>query len=691
MSTSNFESWVWTELLAFDNSREDMGVEEYLNTLGFVPKAACLLFSSPDFFLLHENLDEERDFSLLFCSREAHPGNENRLRQQWTNFQLKKLIKLLADAGCACYISCFPAYFNNKYHTEWMSQYPESRVAYAYHHLGCTLNALAQLNDGRLVEDIIIKKVVKTCLDYGFAGWHGPDGWGPYGSGNIMGVEFSDSMMKQFLADKNWELPPSLQNPCPKIATQEEREEAIKAGKTPPDYGLKQLQERATWIWENKRLPWIEFNVQRWKQFWEKMTKALHSKGLKNAINSAWTKGNFDALYDYGIDYREMAKLGIDAMVVEAVALGMNQIRPHENWYHDDYAVSLAEIKAAAPDFKLIFLHGIKDVVENWDNLRHAQPGYERELYKLSNLYYRSKTGLQRSADGLLACLADGIEPFEWDFIRKLWQTSFVDEVISAGEITALWHDSMLDDGLNDFIKDGFLPGQKQCAALMRAGLQLQTFARFEDASEMADDVLLVPAAHLVPKEELKSLLQQHKAPVILIGRAKILHNYFKNNFAITDSKMALVVYGMKQKEELIKLEAAKEEYIPTTGDLYFSKDRMRQAVAENFWTDAVLHCSKYVKKYLLSKDKAIATIDDPQCTLITRQLKNGAFDVAIENRSTWGRRMVQVNLSKEIKKIEIISSYPLRCTEQKDKFSFSMPIPPRGIATARIYFEENN
>ncbi|MFA6931099.1 MAG: hypothetical protein WCT05_12290, partial [Lentisphaeria bacterium] len=387
----NAEHWIWTELLAFDNSAADFGVANYLATLGFVPKIACLLFSSPDFFLLHDNLDTEKPLSPVFCSRNAHPGNETRQRQDWTNFQVRGLIQTLAEAGCASYLSCFTVYYKNQYHQEWMSIHPEAREVYSFNHRGLELNVLQLLADNTLVEDFVVPQVVKTCLDYGFAGWHGPDGWGPLSSGNLMGVDFSDGMMKQFLAGRNWQLPACLVEPCEKIVTQEEITAARNADRPLPDDGLQQLQERAAWIWENHRLEWINFNAQRWLQFWGKMTAALHAVGLKNTINSAWTKGNFDALYEYGVDYRKMAALGIDAMVVEAVALGMSLARPKEKWYHDDYAAALAEIKAAAPDFKLVFLHGIKDVVENWDNLRHATPGYERELYKLSNLYYRDR------------------------------------------------------------------------------------------------------------------------------------------------------------------------------------------------------------------------------------------------------------------------------------------------------------
>jgi hypothetical protein len=678
------EPWVWTELLAFDSNAADCGVADYLATLGFVPQVACLLFSSPDMFLLHDNLDTEKPLSPLFCSRNAHPGNENRQRQVWTNFQLRKLIHNLKDAGCACYLSCFTVYYGNRYHQEWMSMHPEARVVYCFNHRGMEINAMQVLDDGTLVEDIIIPQVVKTCLDYGFAGWHGPDGWGPLSSGNLMNVDFSDGIMQQFLAGRDWQLPACITEPCRNIVTQEEVVAARTAGKPIPDYGLKQLQERGAWIWENHRLDWIQFNVQRWLQFWGKMTSALHEAGLKNAINSAWTKGNFDALYEYGIDYRKMAALGIDAMVVEAVALGMSQTRPDTKWYHDEFASALAEIKAAAPDFKLLFLHGIKDVVENWDNLRHATPGYERELFKLSNLYYRDRSGLRRCADGLLACLADGIAKHEWDFIRDRWKASFDGEPVSAGEATVLWHDAMLDEGLADFIADGFLPGQKQFAALLRAGLQLQTVARFENA-DCEPGAVFVPAAHLVPAEELDRLVRNHPAPVMLCGRAAVLQRFFCTGEVISDGRMAFIIAKGGETSRSITLPTPQTPYIPSVGELYFSQDRNRQAVAPELWEQAVPAARKAIHRAKKASQILFAEVNDSRCSLITRSMGNGVFDVAIENRAEWGRRTPTVTLSKPFEKLEVISSFPLR-ESQRSECSFTLTIPPRGISVVRVF-----
>lgn len=680
-----FERWAWTELIAFDNTQADGGATEYLATLNFAPEVLCLLISSPDFALQHQGMDCEYILPPEVCSRHAHPGNEVRNRQEWTNVQLRSLIGHLTRAGVAVYFSQFTNYFLDEFHHEWLSDHQEARQAWSFDHRGLNLNPLAQLDDGTLFEDIYIPKLVKICRDYGFSGWHGPDGWGPLSSGNIMGTDFSDSMMKQFLAGRDWTLPECLARPCPAIVTQEERTAARKAGLPEPKTGLAQLQERGSWVWTHRRKEWIAFHVDRWCQFWRKMTDALHRAGLKNAINSAWTKGTFDALYDYGIDYRKMAKLGIDAMVVEAVALGMTQTRPEEKWYHDDYAASLAEIKAAAPEFKLVFLHGIKDVVELWDNLRQATPGYERELYKLANLYYRDRGGLRRSADGLLACLADGIAEHEWKFIRERWQASFDGNPMEAGEVTVLWDDAQIDCGVDDFIRDGFLPGQKQFAALLRNGVQLQTVCRIENA-ECCPGAIYLPSAHLTAPKVLDQLLRSHPGPVIFSGRAEALERFFAAGEVVTDRRMAVVIAKGGNGGQITELPTPETPYRETLGDLYFSHDRARLAVAPELWPLAAAGIAAAARADLARRGLAYAEVSGGGCTLITRRISDRILDVALENRTEWGRITRTVRISQPIEKLEILSSFPLREAARPDARSFTLPVAPRGLSAVRVH-----
>ncbi len=687
----NFERWVWTELVAFDHEAPDCGVEAYLATLGFVPSVVCLLVSAPDFVLQHSSMTCEFELPPDVCSRDAHPGNETRARQRWTNFQLRKLIAGLRAAGADTYCSIFTTFHLNRFHHEWMSDHPEARQVWSSDHRGLNLNPLGMLNDGTLVEDIFIPRLAQVCRDYGFAGWHGPDGWGPLSSGNIMNTDFSDGIMKQFLAlHRDWVLPECLCKSCPEIVTQEERTAARDAGLPLPETGLAQLRERGRWIWEEHRLEWIEFNVDRWCGFWRKAATALHGIGCRLAVNSAWTKGCFDARYDFGVDYRKMFAQHIDAMVVETVALGMGVTNPGEgDWYHDDYASALADIKAAWPEAKLIFLHGIKDVVERWDNLRHSTPGYERELYKLSDLYYRDGNGLQRCAAGLLACLADGIAGHEWKFIRERWLASFDGEPVDAGEVTLLWSDASLDAGIPDFMRDGFLPAQKQAAALMREGVQLQTVCRIENHA-CCTGALFVPGAHLIADSLLDEILTAHSSPVILCGRAAALKRFQPVAATVSDGRMMIAIVEPAHPGEHTVLPTPDAPYVPSTGDLYFSKDRARQAVEPGFWKVAAVAVNEATARDCAARGVAFARVDGRDCTLLVRRLDADTLDVALENRTVWERISRTVHLNRPLESLQILSSFPLRESRRPDAGSFTVPVPPRGISVIRIHLKKN-
>ncbi len=680
----NLSRWVWTELLAFDNSLPDRGAAAYLESLGFVPEAMCLLLSSPDFILQHDGLSVEKAMPANVCARDGQEGNERRARQNWTNFQIHELVTALTRSGCKVYCSVFTTFLENKFGHEWISDHPEVRLSWASHWRGQEMNVLAQLEDGSFLEDYFIPQTVRVCRDYGFAGWHGPDGWGPWSSGSLCDTDFSDSMIGQFTAGRNWTLPECF-SPIPRLVTMREVRAAEKNGTPVPDWGLGQLRARRDWIVENHFVEWLDFVSGRWIQFWRKMLNSLHAEGFKGVINSAWTKGNFDAYFEYGINYRKMAEIGLDAMVVETVALGMSMAHPEETWYHDDYASSLAEIKAACPDLPLIALHGIKDVCEFWDNLRHAPPAYERELYKLANMYHRrADGGLERSADGLLACLADGIADHEWLFIRERWRTCFDGNPVSAGTVAAVWSDAMLDAGVADYLRDGFMPGHDQTVAMMQCGLDIQTAVRFENVSKESG-ALLVPSAHLLPEAELAKVIANHKMPVVLCGRAEFVER-FAGSF-VSDGKMGIVVAdGGAAVRKIFPASEPIAEW-PDFKAYYFSCRRTRQPVAPELWECAVPMIMKAVNEALERAGTIhVRTLKtNGKVSLLSKWISPECLEIGIENRMDWGRPQVTLRLSAPIREVEVVSSFPSRVQDRPDECSVTVPVAPRGVTVLRV------
>lgn len=493
----NYESWIWTELLAFDNTAPDQGVGAYLDRLGFVPTGLSLLASASDFIMLHEGLAEERALFPDVCTRFGHAGNEERSRQDWTNHQLRALVANLRARGISVFVSVFAAYHHDQFHREWLSDHPEARIV--YDHLGVTdgVQVLARLDDGTYYEDLFAAQLARVIADYGFDGWHGPDCLGPAGS--LGHSDCSDGMIAQFAEYLGLACPAEL--------------ELVTGHEVP------RLQARMAYLWQHLHREWIEFNLWRWERFWSKLVAVLRPLGARSMINSANTKSAFEAMYHNGMDYRRIARLGVDYLVVETVAANLALINGgHER--HFDFAATLAEMKALVPEMKVLFLHGVKDVTESYDLLRHAPGRLEREVFTLASQTWRRPDGrLERCASGFLACLGDGLSRTEWAYLRRQWDLGFSFNPTRSGGLTWVWSASAVDALREDYPRHGTWPAFRQVGHLAEVyGLQINSLCHAADLNG-ASGPLLVTNADLLTGTERAALAQYTDGPVVLLGR----------------------------------------------------------------------------------------------------------------------------------------------------------------------------
>ena len=496
-SIMNYEAWIWTELLAFDNTAADQGVRAYLDLLGFTPVGISLLASASDFILLHESLDEERPLFPDVCTRFGHGGNEERAGQAWSNWQLRSLVANLRAHGILVFVSIFAAYHTNRYHHEWLSDHQEARIVYDF--LGETdgLSMIARLDNGVYYEDLFVPQLLRVLQDYGFDGWHGPDGIGPGGS--LGHSDCSDGIIAQFADYLGEDCPPELERVT--------------------GHDISRLQLRMAYIWNNLRRPWQEFTMMRWESFWTKIVHALKPLGFLTMINSGNTRAAFESMYIYGMDYRRMARLGVDYLVVETVATGLSLINGgYER--HFDFTATLAEMKAFVPEMKLLILHGVKDVQESYDVLRHAPSRMEREFYTLTNQYFRGAEGqLERCTTGFMVCLGDGLTATEWQYLRRQWQLGYAFTPVRTGEFTWLWSEAAVDGLMDDYPRHGTWPGFHQIAHLVEhGGVQVQCIARTEQLDQLSGP-LVVANADLIPAELRQALARYRGGPVVLLGR----------------------------------------------------------------------------------------------------------------------------------------------------------------------------
>ena len=140
--------FLWLELIGFDNTQKDFGVDGFLTRMDRTPDAISLLLDDDNLLLTHKRGSQE-DFALLpqNCSYAARPFNPERRRQEWTSGQLKGLVAELKNRGVAVYASFFARH----------DSYPVSPER----------------------AEFVAAQLESFLTDYGFDGLHGSDGYAP--------------------------------------------------------------------------------------------------------------------------------------------------------------------------------------------------------------------------------------------------------------------------------------------------------------------------------------------------------------------------------------------------------------------------------------------------------------------------------------------------------------------------------
>lgn len=659
----NYEPWIWTELLAFDNTQSDLGVKEFLDKTGFIPAVICLMSSTPDIVLQHQPLTEELTLSPAICSRDGHGGNEERRRQEWTNFQLKNLVDCLHSAGVEVYLSLFTVFYQNKHHHEWMSDHPEALQEWDFQGKGLNINVTRRFKDGSYIEDYFIDQTVKTVVDYGFDGWHGPDGYGPLTSGTIAYTDCADDVMGQF-AD-------SLQRKLPECIT------CSSGGNTDI------LQARMKWIWANLRMEWIQFNAKRWETFWRKMTDAMHKINRKTAINSAWTKAPFESLYRYGIDYKRIAAAGVDAMIVETVAANL-QLGVNDRDRHFEFLAMLMQIKAYAPNMKLIFLHGVKDIVEQYDLIHHSPTSLERENYSLANMFVQDSDGsLKRCADGFLVCLGDGIKQEEWSWLKKHWDLGFSARPESNCGLTVVWTDSALIKSVESYIATGMPDHHRLVYPLMENGVQIQAYVRIEDINASSGP-LLVLNPQLLDKKELSMILKHKSSPVIMLGgRCDELPeaDIFIEDAPAEDS-LVCCIYNVAHETSLTVNPEMKSfaAYCESPVPLRFVEDINYHEFTSKFMQICAEKIAAKVNSIAITNTGADVKAS---VQILETVVADGVSHIAVSNSSLIYSKC-GVDLKRRIESVKILSDFPIADIEPSGS-TFNIKVPGKGIVVLEV------
>jgi hypothetical protein len=506
-----FQKWVWIELIGFNTELADFGVSDYIQRAGFVPHGVSLLLYSLGFVFRHDGLDTERPLSPCEQSYGGHEYSSERRRQNWTNFQLKSLVQVLQQHGCKVYLSFLNLYLYTSDAGEFVGDAYFQDKAYLHETFRDgrqqrSIGMLKHLADGQYFEDVFQARTIQALQDYHFDGIQIADGISSPRL-SLQEGDYSDDMVGQFLAHTAINLPDGL--------------------KTNADGDAVALQARAEWIWQEKRREWIYFYTWRWGQFFDKFVQRLQQADKEAIFNSAWTRDPFEAIYRYGVDYRQVAATGVDGCMVEDVAPGLAILSAQDNGYlmndeqrrrlHYEFLTALMLIRAAMPALRITPLSGVHDTMEQWGVLEHMPTSMTRNAMSNLNTYINVSGRLKSITDGPFFCLADGLRATDWEFIRRNWDIGYTANAQSVCGATLIWSDARLDREIDAFIRNRRAPTHRLVSELLYAGAPISAVARIEDL-QYVNGPLLVTNADLLPPEEQRTLHAYDKGEIIFIG-----------------------------------------------------------------------------------------------------------------------------------------------------------------------------
>ncbi len=726
-----FYNFTWIELIGFDNTKPDFGVNDYVKTLGFVPYGVSFHLTSINFVNDHKGMESEYRLPVYACSYSGHTHNDDRIRQDWTNYQLKGLASELHKAGIKVYASFFDFYSRDDtpgtVHPTFFDAHPELCVVLDTGYVSSLIYMTKRFADGTWYEDYLLDKLIQTASDYDFDGIQLADGISSPRL-PLQRIEFSDDVVGQFLTHSEIALPEGILASC---GSNEE------------------IKKRATWILANYHMEWIKFNTWRWSSFLTKIIKGLKAAGKDAAFNSAWTRDPLEAIYRYGADYRAFVAAGATSIVVEDVSsdLAILEDRPnfrmdyeYRKYVHHDFAATLMQIRACLPDIAITPLYMIRDTLEQWDVLHHMPTAMQRAAAaNLNNFMIRPKgksiggradnhadssaaMEIRPVTNGPYFCLSDGLTKEDWDYTRIMWDNGYTEKIHSVPGITILWSDNRMQAEIDELIKSRCWHTGKWLAELKQAGAPIHKIVRIDEISAAVEGPLLVTNPELLPDKELASVLEYDRGPLLFLGkvkdsgtmrelvgscciRATMTNGWGEVVFAVRENKHGMIRDGKLGKaQENTQDNIGKVKYSDLSGTVsadsgpinYRTDDAMSADTGPAFenlgkhWAQPLLFapaCPDFIEKcaeiMTQMSDYPVVVDNDGSCHIEQIFIGPDTMRLLVDNEEYYYKLPV-IETGKQIKGIKAITKpegYPLR----PNGSTFRIRVPGRGMDVIEI------
>lgn len=431
---------LWLDMETFSGDGADLGVGDYLQTLGFVPSQVSFLITCPDF--VHEH-DGAIDDTPLRWEYSSYGGWKSGRR--WTRRMFKHLVAQLQSCGIKVYLSVMA----NAYHPQFEMRSPWSEdhdELMLIHNTGlksftkegrfsglCFYNIAARFKDGTFYDAYFAQQAKRAVADFGCDGFHAGDGYKSFVLG-IMAAGFSPDMLEQFSQHSGLEVP------------------SLGAGEF-----TQTIPPVAQWIWENHRQAWIEFWRWRLRQSWTKVVQALKSIGKEFVINSAWSTDPLESITRYGIDTATLADASADVYfetldVYTAIGPLCGPKSQSRDGYclsgsHFFFSATLAEILRGthAPKSRIYPMIHVQDAFERFELLKSGRTMLERAIIGHQHLYRVRQGQLERVTDKIWPAVASDVSAEDWKFVRTANELATSLRATKIPGPVALWSSSTID------------------------------------------------------------------------------------------------------------------------------------------------------------------------------------------------------------------------------------------------------
>ena len=490
--TKGGKVFTWTQLLGFDKNDADKGVKRFLEQTGFVPDGVYALVHHADFVHQYRGMEEEYVLPPDNCAYFGIPFNAERQRQEWTNHDVRTLATELKNAGSGLYFTLFAHTLDNRFHEEWVEDHPEVKAharggVRMYH---CLIKHFA---DGSLYEDFFIDKTCEVLKDYNMKGIHIAD-W--FWTVRMAHADFSCDLVGQFTEKTGITLPQSVNT----TSDDAQHEDA-----------------RADYIWANLRKQWITFINDRWAEFYKKLCDRVHAIGCEVSVLGMYCTDPFETKYCLGLDLNKLSEAGVDWITENILPSSCFATSDDTPLYFHRY-MAIAPLTAAhVKKSRLISMLGLQDATEEWDMMHHLPCLHERDLYTMMAYQLQRGDKAQRSLEGYLLCLCDGIKKEDWDKEHRLLEIGLSAKVNKSLSPVMLWSDTAYENMLDEYIEHKRITPFKLFYELGKSGAMLGGAIRSEEMGGF-DGSIVVPDFDMLSDSE-KELVASYGGKMIITAK----------------------------------------------------------------------------------------------------------------------------------------------------------------------------